>query len=127
MKIFSRELLIGKWYRSDTDEDGNLISEYAEIAADGSFEFSFFYHNSSGEITKQFIELGDWGLVGDIHFTMTKSEFIEDEHFAVDLADPENYHAYQVLELNSQVFKYQHVVTKEIFLLRRLLNDVGNC
>jgi hypothetical protein len=127
MKNFSRELLIGQWYRGESDEYGNLISEYADIAADGSFEFTFIYHDSEGVITKQLIELGDWGLVGNIHFTMTKSEFDNDEHFAVDLADPDNYHAYQVLELNSQVFTYQHVVSEEIYTLRRVLGDVGYC
>ena len=74
----------------------------------GSFEFTFIYHNANGELTKQIIELGDWGLVGDIHFTMTKSEFIDEQHYAVDLAEPDNYNAYRVLELTSQTFKYQH-------------------
>lgn len=125
--VYSRELLIGKWYRTDTDEQGNQVSEYAEMSVDGSFEFTFIYQNSTGEITQQSIELGDWGLVGDIHFTMTKSEFIDDEHYAVDLNEPDNYNAYRVLALTNQTFKYQHVVSQEIYISRRLTSDVGNC
>ena len=125
--IYSRDLLIGKWYRNDTDEQGNQVSEYADMSADGSFEFTFIYHNSLGEITQQSIELGDWGLVGDVHFTMTKSEFIDEEHYAVDLNEPDNYNAYRVLSLTNQTFKYQHVVSQEIFVSRRLTSGVGNC
>lgn len=125
--VYSRELLIGKWHRHDIDELGNQVSEYAEISADGCFEFTFIYQNSDGETINQSIELGDWGLVGDIHFTMTKSEFIEEQHYAVDLNDADNYNAYRVLELTSQTFKYQHVVSQEIFVSRRLTSDVGNC
>lgn len=124
---YSREMLVGKWYRSDTSENGQQVSEYGEIAIDGSFEFTFIYHNNDGSIERQVIELGDWGLVGDIHFTITKSEFIEEEHYAVDLAEADNYNAYRVLELNNQIFKYQHIVSNEIFISRRIISDVGTC
>lgn len=123
----NRELLIGKWYRSTTNEHGEIISEYAEVAVDGSFEFTFIIHQSDGSVADKIIELGDWGLVGDIHFTITKSEIIEDEHYAVDLAEPDNYNAYRVLELTNKTFTYQHVVTEEIFISRRVNNAVGNC
>ena len=125
--IYSRALLIGKWYRHGIDEQGNQVSEYADISADGCFEFTFVYHDANGATTHQSIELGDWGLVGDIHFTITKSEFVDEQHYAVDLAEPDNYNAYRVLELTSQTFKYQHIVSNEIFVSRRLVSDVGNC
>ena len=125
--MYSRERLIGKWHRHDIDEQGNQISEYADVSVDGCFEFTFIYHNSVGEVTHQCIELGDWGLVGDIHFTITKSEFFEEQHYAADLNDADNYNAYRVLELTGQTFKYQHVVSNEIFVSRRLVSDAGNC
>ena len=113
--IYIREKLIGKWYRNDLDDEGNQVSEYAHMLADGSYEFSFIYHDAQGEVIHQIIELGDWGLVGDVHFTMTKSEFIDNEHYAVDLNDADNYNAYRVLELTNQTFKYQHVYMHHLY------------
>lgn len=124
---YSREQLIGQWYRLDIDEQGRQISEYAEISADGSYEFTFSTIATNGTVLKQSIELGDWGLVGDIHFTLTKSELIDNELYSADLANSDNYHAYQVLKLNSQIFEYQHIVTNEVFIMRRVIGNIGHC
>ena len=97
------------------------------MMADGSFEFRFVRQDKQGEMVEEVIEFGDWGLVGNIHFTITKSEFIENEHYAADLNIEINYHAYQVKSLDSHVFVYEHVVTKEEFVLRRLSQNVGMC
>jgi len=124
---YPRELLIGRWYRNGLDDEGWQLSEYAEMSADGSYEFTFITYDDNGDVASQIIELGDWGLVGDIHFTMAKSEFIDQEHYAADLADPDNYHAYRVLNLDNKNFEYQHVVTKEVFILRRVADKIGHC
>lgn len=58
---------------------------------------------------------------------MTKSEFVDEQHYAADLADEQNYHAYKVLELTGQVFRYQHIVTQEIYQLKRIAEQAGNC
>ena len=68
---YSREQLIGQWYRLDIDEKGQQISEYAQISPDGSYEFTFSTLDTNGAVLQQSVELGDWGLVGDIHFTFT--------------------------------------------------------
>lgn len=124
---YSRELLFGSWYRGDTDAHGNVVNESSLISPDGSYEFSFIIYDPQGHVIEQSIELGDWGLVGDVHFTMAKSEFIDEKHYAADLSDADNYHAYKVLELNSQIFKYQHVITNEVFILRRVIDKIGYC
>ena len=78
-----------------------------------------------GNISEQTVESGDWGLVGDIHFTISKSEFIDKEHYAADLTHEDNYHAYRVLTLNSQIFEYQHILTNEVFILRRVIDNIA--
>jgi hypothetical protein len=123
---YLRAQLIGQWYRIGLDEYGHQISEYAEIAADGSYEFTFSTLDEKGNVIEQSIELGDWGLVGDIHFTFTKSELIDNELFSANLANSDNYHAYRVLQLNSQVFEYQHVVTNEVFIMRRVIGNISH-
>jgi hypothetical protein len=125
--IYEREKLFGQWYRTDIDENGQQISEYALLSPDGSFEFTFAVLNEKGEVTDQTIELGDWGLVGDIHFTMTKSELVDGSLYGADLADENNYHAYQVLQLNSKIFEYRHIVTNEVFIMRRVIDTIAHC
>lgn len=124
---FERQKLIGAWYRSEVDENGDVHTEFSQLAEDGSYEFSFSIHNARGEVIMQSLELGDWGLVGDIHFTIAKAEIIENEQYATDLGDPNNYHAYKVIELNNQTFKYKHIVSNEVFILKRVVDKIAHC
>lgn len=125
--LYHRASLQGKWYRSETLDSGHILTEYAQMAIDGSYEFSFIEHDSQGNIIEQTIELGDWGLVGDVHFTITKSEFVDEQHYSADLTHEDNYQAYRVKELNSQVFEYQHILTNEVFILRRVIDNIAHC
>jgi hypothetical protein len=124
---YNRALLFGRWYRNDIDEKGLQTVEYAQLSADGSFEFTFMSTDQDTDVTEEVIELGDWGLVGNIHFTITKSELIEQQLYAADLNDSNNYQAYKVLQLNHQVFEYQHIETKEIFMMRKVTDAIGYC
>jgi hypothetical protein len=124
---YNRALLFGRWYRNDIDEQGKQVVEYAELSADGSFEFTFVSTEQQTNVTEQVIELGDWGLVGNVHFTITKSELIDQQLYAADLNDSNNYQAYNVLQLNHQTFEYQHIETKEIFMMRKVTNAIGHC
>jgi hypothetical protein len=124
---YNRGLLFGRWYRNDIDEQGKQVVEYAELSADGSFEFTFVSTEQQTNVTEQVIELGDWGLVGNVHFTITKSELIDQQLYAADLNDSNNYQAYNVLQLNHQTFEYQHIETKEIFIMRKVTDAIGHC
>ena len=124
---FPRTLLCGSWFRSEIDADGMKSTEDAFFSPDGSFEFSFSAFDENGNLIDKTIELGDWGLVGDIHFTLTKSEVVDESLYAADLNDEGNYHAYKVLELNHQTFKYQHIVSNETYIMRRVVDNIGHC
>ena len=125
--IYDREFLFGRWYREDFDAQGNKTIEYAQLSAEGTFEFSFVSFDDKDEVLEQVTEFGDWGLVADIHFTLTKSEMVEQEKYAADLNDADNYHAYRVLILDHHTFQYQHLVTDEIYTLHKIENFVGHC
>lgn len=124
---YNRALLFGRWYRNDIDAQGLDIVEYAELSADGSFEFTFVSTDQATKVMEKIVELGDWGLVGNIHFTITKNELIDQELYAADLNDSDNYHAYKVLQLNHNTFEYQHIETKEIFIMRKITDNIGHC
>ncbi|MFD2168255.1 hypothetical protein ACFSJY_18505 [Thalassotalea euphylliae] len=127
MSNFNRNMLIGQWVRNDTDDSGNPFVEHAEFFGDGSFEFCFMTMSNSGDILQQEIELGDWGLVGDIHFTMTKNEVLDEKMMSADLANPDNYHAYKVTQLTADSFAYEHILSKESFILKRVIDNIGHC
>jgi hypothetical protein len=124
---YSRERLLGQWYRLETNEQGQQLSEFAIFSPDGHFEFTFSTLNLTGEVEHQVIELGDWGLVGDIHFTLTKNEMIDDIVYPAELENEDNYHAYQVLQLTNKIFEYRHIITNEVFIMRRVVDNIGFC
>lgn len=128
---FERELLFGRWFREDIIDQSQKVIEYAQLSADGSFEFTFITLKTKAgeadEIVEQVIELGDWGLVADIHFTITKNEVINEQLYSADLNDNNNYHAYRVLQLNHHIFEYQHIDTHEIFIMRKVTDNIGHC
>lgn len=128
---YERELLCGRWFREDINTENIKTIEYAQISIDGSFEFTFItlekVFGAADRIVEQVTELGDWGLVGDIHFTITKDEIVNEQLYAADLNNSNNYHAYKVLQLNHHVFEYQHVDTNETFIMRKVTENVGHC
>ena len=128
---YERALLCGRWFREDIISANKKTIEYAQICIDGSFEFTFITlvtaKNATDEIVEQVTELGDWGLVGDVHFTITKDEVFDEQLYATDLNDSNNYHAYKVIQLNHHVFEYQHVETHETFLMRKVTDNIGHC
>jgi len=124
---YPRALLFGRWYRSDIDEQGNECVEHAQLSSDGSFEFSFITLDIKGNVIEKITELGDWGLVADIHFTLTKNELINKELYAADLNNDDNYQAYKVLALNHKSFHYQHILTNEEYIMKRVVDNPGHC
>ena len=124
---YSREQLVGQWYSLEIGEQGQQISEYAQLLIDGSYEFTFSTLDVNGAVLEQSVELGDWGLVGDVHFTITKSEVVDNELYSADLTLSDNYHAYRVVKLTSQTFEYQHLVTNEVFIMRRVVGNIAHC
>lgn len=128
---YKRELLFGRWFREAVDEHNRKIVEYAYLNADGSFEFTFItletQAGQADKIIEQVTELGDWGLVANIHFTITKDEVVDEQLYAADLSDSNNYHAYKVLQLNHHLFEYQHIDTDEIFIMHKITDNIGHC
>jgi hypothetical protein len=126
-KIFERNLLLGHWYRGDTDDTGNQLTEFAKMYVDGTFEFTFIQYDKDGHVHEEITEFGDWGLVGDIHFTITQGEHVDGESFSADMENEDNYQAYKVLKLNNKILEYQHIITNEVFILRRVVDKIAHC
>ncbi|WP_068546108.1 hypothetical protein [Thalassotalea crassostreae] len=122
--MFERQQLIGNWHRSEQNGTEHF-SEYAQILADGRFVFTFFTYDMEGTIVDEISEVGDWGLVKDIHFTITKAEVENGQEYDADPLNKDNYQAYKVLELNEQTFTYEHLLSGERFTLSRVLDQAN--
>jgi len=57
---FNRDLLLGYWYRGESDSEGNQITEFARLESNGTFEFLFIQYNQEGDVIEEITELGDW-------------------------------------------------------------------
>ncbi|TLU66786.1 hypothetical protein FE810_04570 [Thalassotalea litorea] len=124
--MYQREQLVGVWHRSE-DLGKQQFSEIAELTEDGRFVFTFYTYNLEGKLLSQISEFGDWGLVADIHFTITNSEIEHDSEYQADRTNADNYHAYRVLELTTKQFTYEHIVSGDKFTLQRVSKSDNPC
>ncbi len=120
--MYHRQQLIGHWYRSEQQGDEHY-SEFAQLRADGSFCFTFYVFQKDGTLVDEISEFGDWGVVGNIHFTITKSEQIAGKDYPADLENEDNYQAYRIVKLTENEFTYEHIVTGESYTLSRVQSD----
>jgi hypothetical protein len=123
---FNRKQLVGYWFRQKVDQSDTLESEYCHFQDDGIFKIDFI-NTKQGKTLQQITEYGSWGLVGDIHFTITEEIIIDDKCIDNDMSNENNYNAYRVLQLNSQFFEYEHIETKEKYLLKRTMATTAIC
>lgn len=123
----SRENLIGDWVRQEVLEDGSQELEQASMTEDGQYQFDFSTYDQQGNLLEHTSEFGFWGLVGDIHFTVAKVQIVNDKEYVLDPTDEEHYQVYKVLELTGQKFKYQHIVSNEVFILKRVIDRIAHC
>ncbi|WNC73200.1 hypothetical protein RGQ13_04215 [Thalassotalea psychrophila] len=117
--MFNRTQLIGNWHRSEKNDEESF-SEFAQLFADGTFVFTFYTYNIDGTLLEEVSEQGDWGLVGDIHFTITKAEILNKQQYPANMEDEDNYQVYQINQINDDSFTYQHILTGESFTLSRV-------
>ncbi|WP_371188332.1 hypothetical protein [Thalassotalea maritima] len=120
--MYHRQQAIGNWHRAEHDSDENY-SEFAQLFADGSFSFTFYTYKKDGTLIEEMTEIGDWGIVGNIHFTITKGEIIDRKQYDADMDNEDNYQAYKIVELTDKKFTYQHVITGESYTLQRVAGD----
>jgi hypothetical protein len=105
-----REMLIGKWFLNQRTAQGGVEQEIAELNSDGSFTFYVKSVDAGGGVEKS-VETGEWGIVGDVHFTITKT------------GGKKYYDVYKVLKLDEREFVYRHSVTGNEYRSRRVGPD----
>lgn len=114
-----RDLLVGTWYGDQPTADGGRAREIARLHPDGAFELYFRRTNAAGEETS-WGDAGFWGLVRDLHFTITLANIDDGVFLPADTTDAARYSVYRVIELTGTSFVYQSLVTGNVYSLERV-------
>lgn len=106
--------LVGKWHGNVLLKDGEKREWVIERTNTGQYSIDFFTTYKDGSTDRQ-TERGEWGISGNIYFTIFKSFVIDGDHDTTDSSDPYNRDAYVILKLTDRVFEYRHARTGDKF------------
>jgi hypothetical protein len=109
-ELYQWNTLCGKWYGKSNLEDNEKREWLVDRKNDGHYIIVFITIDQNG-IREKTIEKGEWGLSGNIYFTIFKSQINNGEEVYADPSDPINRDSYKILKLNNNLFKYKHLRT----------------
>ena len=115
-------LLIGTWFGEAPIKEGGYRQWITYLYADGTEKTIFRTYDKDGDYDEQ-IEVGEWGISGNIHFTIMKGWIIANKLEPVDSTDPYYYDAYTITNLTQTTFEYEAVEYKEKFIAKKVKDD----
>ncbi len=113
--------LIGTWYGNQKTNDGGFREEISHKYANGKYKLYFRMHNKDGSYYDQ-IEVGEWGLSGNIYFSIFKGWIDVDSNKFIpsDQSDPFTRDAYRILKLTDKEFVYESLDIKYKFINKKV-------
>jgi hypothetical protein len=99
-------LLIGTWFGSQDTRGGEKYMWISEKKNDGTERTSFRTTDRTGKKIDK-VEVGEWGVSGDVFFTIYKADLEGDKIKPANVTDPTNRDAYKILKLTDEVFEYE--------------------
>ena len=103
-------MLEGKWYGNEPSPGGGTREQIIERFDDGTFRNLYRIHQTDA-LFSDYIETGQWGISGDIYFSIFRGPIIDSRFRPVDPGNPYNYDAFHVISLSSEKFEYEHVTS----------------
>lgn len=110
--------LVGKWFGSLDLEGGGKYMWINERINDGTYRVQFRV-TASGK-REESIEVGEWGVSGDIYFTIYKGDFEDGKIIPVDATNPTYRDAYRILKLTNDLFEYEGLDEGLSFSVRKV-------
>jgi len=117
-----RQLMTGKWYGEMRNETGELQAWLDERYNDGTFKITFRLYKEDNTYDEQ-IEVGLWGVSGDIYFSITKGWVKEDEFLPSDPENPYFYDAYKIISLTLKSMVYEGFERRVRYDARKVGDD----
>ena len=121
-EIEFRNQLIGKWYGNQPNKKGGTKEWIKNNRIDGTYEIQFKNTSSLGEVRYK-TETGDWGVSGNIYFSIYRGYVYKEKFHPSDPRDPYNYDAFNIILLNENQYEYVHVTTSNRYLVKRVSDD----
>lgn len=115
----SRDFMIGKWLGQAPMKEGGSKMWLVERSADGTFTVTFRNISPSGVVEEE-AEYGDWGLSGDVYFTMTRGWIRNGRKDPVTVRESYFDDAYIVEKLTAEEFVYRSVAAGDTYTARKV-------
>jgi len=114
--------LVGKWFGILDLEGGSKYMWVNERKNDGTYKVHFRVIDPSGK-RKEAVEVGEWGVSGNIYFTIYKGDFEQGRINPVDTTNPTYRDAYRILKLASDFFEYENLDDGIRFSVKKVAPD----
>lgn len=121
-QTYLRSKLVGKWFGSQPTKDGGNQSWTIIRRNDGRYEVTFRIYGADGA-SQELQEVGFWGVSGPVYFTIFVGQEEDGGFVPSDPADASNYDAYRIIELSSERFEYEHFVTGNRYVVKKVDDD----
>ena len=122
VRVKNWNLLIGTWHGSQRTKDGGVYNWVMRHSANGLYMHESQTVTPDGKVEYQ-VEVGEWGMGGNIYFSIFKG-WIEDNKFKpADPIDPINRDVYQIIELTDTLFRYKHLDSGEVYSTEKVADD----
>jgi hypothetical protein len=116
------KLMVGTWYGSQKTQDGETYSWIVQHKANGTYKHDAQIIDVNGNIKKQ-VEVGEWGIVKNIYFSVFKGWLEDGKFIPSDPTDPSIRDAYEVLELTDDKITYKNLINNDIYTVRKVSDN----
>jgi hypothetical protein len=114
--------LVGTWFGiKDLGNNGKFLY-ISEKKGDGTYRNRFKIIDPSGKKEDK-VETGEWGVSGEVYFTIYKEGYETGSYLQADATDPANRDAYKILKLDDDNFEYQSLDMGEKFTAKKVASD----
>lgn len=114
--------LVGTWFGTLEMRGGGRYMWIGENKNDGTYKIRFQTIDGSGNRKEQ-TEIGEWGVSGDVQFTILKTVIKGGKTITVNPTKSSFRDAYRILELNNEVFVYKSLDTGDRFSAKRVASE----
>jgi hypothetical protein len=116
------DLMVGKWFGSQPVKDGSTRMEIIERNSDGTYIITFKHLKTDGTSDTQ-SEVGQWGVVGPVYFSIFRGWVTEKGISPSDTSNPYNYDAYEIIELKEDYFRYKSYTSNNYYTLKKVEDE----
>jgi len=104
----------GKWYSKTITKDKEIREELCDRFQDGAFILKFKTTDKSGNVTIE-LESGEWGISGNIYFTVIKAITTDGVPEEIDVLSPYYRDAYKIKSLTENIMVYKHSIQNDTY------------